>query len=272
MNNKERHNSGFTLLELMISLGIVMLVGMAVWTVLHTVMVLSSKNEAINVTHQQGREVINRIEQQFRSAVSVPQLIDASFNAVSGTTQAAGVQFQTIFCGPNKVYNGCGNNEVNIQITTNPAVDARPSEGMRLIIPGLQVEADIDRTTGGEGPVGFQNIHLQKKFGSYTTPTDQGLTCNNGDPVFVAYITQLSAFLLVAGELRYYPHYPNGKYVVIARDLGTTTPFSFKDGDSRALAVNFVSSAPNLRARNYHSMDMAVLSVLPYRYRLTTRQ
>lgn len=271
MKNKS-NVSGFTLVELMIASGVLLMVGIAIWTVLHTVMVLSAKNEAINLTHQQGREVVNRISREIRSSVSALQLVDASFNPVSGTNQAAGVVFQTVFRGPNQIHNNCTSASNNVRITRDPAVDGDPTRGMRLIIPAIQVEADIDNAPGGNGQNGVQDIQLVNGFGSYTTPTNQDLTCNNGNPVYVTYVTQKSAFILVAGELRYYSHYLSGQYSVIARNLATSAPFSLKNGNTSTLVVSFVVRDSRVSSRNYGSVDLTINSTIPCRYRMVTQK
>jgi hypothetical protein len=265
-------NSAFVLLDVILASGIVLAAGVAIWTVLHTVMVLSAKNEAINLTHQQCREVVNRLGREIRSSVSIPQLVDATFTPVSGTSQAVGVVFQTLFRGPNKVWNNCNASSKNVRITRDPAADGDPLPKMRLIIPVLQVEADILKATGVNGQNGVQDIQLENGFGQYTNPSSQDLLCNAGSPVYLAYVTQLSAFLLVNGDLRYYRHYPNGQYVVVARNIVTTSPFSFKNGDNRSLAVDFLTRDPHTPAGKYRSLDLKVSTVIPYRYRLATYQ
>jgi hypothetical protein len=267
-----RHASGFVLVELLSAIGVLLLVSITTWTVLHALMVLSAKNEAVNLTHQQAREAINRLGREIRSSVSVPQLINTSFNTLSGTSQAAGVRFQTVFRGPNKIHNNCNASSKNVRITRDPTVDGSPVGGMRLIIPALQIEADIDRATGVPGNSGVQDIQLQSRFGQYTNPAEQDVTCNNGTPVYATYITQRSAFLVVNGELRYYAHLSSGQYVVLARNIATANPFSFNEGDTRALRVSFITRDPRVTSRNYKSLDLTVNTVIPYRYRLTTYQ
>lgn len=266
------HISGFTLVELMIALGIFLMVGIAIWTVLHTVIVLSSKNEAVNLTHLEGREVVNRISREIRSSVSPLQLVDASFNAVSSTNQASGVVFQTVFRGPNQIHNNCNSSSSNVRITRDPSAESDPLTGMQLIIPALQVQADIDKATGVNGQNGVQDIQLLNRFGSYTNPLNQDLTCNNGTPVYVTYVTQKSAFILISGELRYYAHYPSGQYSVIARNLTTTVPFSLKNGDTSTLVVSFVFRDSRVSSRNYSGLDLSVNSTIPCRYRMVAHQ
>lgn len=66
--------NGFTLAEMMVAVGIMVVVGFAVYHISSAGMVLYAKNTAINVAHDQSRIAVSRLVHDVHAAVSVPQL------------------------------------------------------------------------------------------------------------------------------------------------------------------------------------------------------
>src|SRR5215472_9680943 len=97
---------GLTFVELMVTISLFALVGMMVFLVLNTGMVLYAKNTAVNSAHQQARSGVNQMLTHLYSSVSIPQLVDTNLQTVSeldGSGQpnsAAGISFQTFDNGP----------------------------------------------------------------------------------------------------------------------------------------------------------------------------
>ena len=84
LRRAHQNRYGFTLAEIMLAGAVLSIVGMIMYEILWQGTILFTKNTAINVAHQQARTAVMRIESDLHSSVSVPQLVDASRNAVAG--------------------------------------------------------------------------------------------------------------------------------------------------------------------------------------------
>jgi prepilin-type N-terminal cleavage/methylation domain-containing protein len=87
------HGSGFTLVEMLVALGVSAVVGLVLFAVLQAASVLLAKNTGINLTHGNARLGNERLLSLVHSAVASPVLVDASLNPVSGDGPAAGITF-----------------------------------------------------------------------------------------------------------------------------------------------------------------------------------
>jgi len=65
---------GFTLIEVLVAMSILGVVGLMVFLVLNSGMVLYAKNTAVNTAHQQARAGVDQMLQNIHSSVSIPQL------------------------------------------------------------------------------------------------------------------------------------------------------------------------------------------------------
>jgi hypothetical protein len=87
---------GFTLGEMIVAVGIMTVVGLAVFAVTNIGIILYSKNTAINLAHDQARIAVSRLIKDIHSAASVPQLghIDSrpfgSWSAPAGSWGVSG--------------------------------------------------------------------------------------------------------------------------------------------------------------------------------------
>src|SRR5438105_6560712 len=93
---------GASLAEVMITLGVVAIVGCMVFLILNSAMVLFAKNTAVNSAHQQARAGVDEMLQNIHGSVSIPELTDANLVplAGAGTGPAAGIAFQGFSAGP----------------------------------------------------------------------------------------------------------------------------------------------------------------------------
>ena len=164
-----QNRRGTSITEMAVTIGILGLLGGVFFDVLNSGLILFAKNAAVNVSHEEARQALNRLTRDIHSAVSVPQLrgIDAAYlntagnipfskfpvissNPVAGVAPtAAGVSFQNIAGGPNYVWKDTPNNKIMIKDGT--AVKFKATEGMRLIVPLWGLEEDITKRTS-EGP------------------------------------------------------------------------------------------------------------------------
>jgi hypothetical protein len=139
---------GTSLPEMIVTIGVLGLLGGVFFEVLNSGLVLFAKNTAVNASHEEARQGLNRLTRDIHAAISVPQLRDASLNVVnpgpvSGqVVMAAGVSFQNVHSGPNYVWKDTPNNKIMLKDGTN-----KPLEGMRLIVPLWGLEDDITKVT-----------------------------------------------------------------------------------------------------------------------------
>src|SRR5207302_7836823 len=94
--------SGFTLLEIVVTGGIIGVVGVMALSMLNIGMILGAKNTAVNTAHQQARTAMLQMVTDIHSAISLPYLVDVNNNQLPAntTTAAPGIGFQLYSIGP----------------------------------------------------------------------------------------------------------------------------------------------------------------------------
>lgn len=261
------------LIELMVSTMIVGLTGSIVFYILNTGIVLFAKNTAINMAHQQARVAVLTMEQDLHSAISIPQLVDASRNSVDGNGPAAGISFQLYAKGPLKVVSNAnaGQNQVNVRVS-----GYTPSVGQRLCIPTHQIEYDITAVgSGGTDRVLTlaSNLPVDVKTVLYDSATNTNVNVN-----VVCFITDRIYYVVKNGELRYYgPSQPaTGRF--LANDITTATPFSIPvtalgaQYNRFVAAINLSTADHNSSNRGFKAANMFLNAMVPYRTRLCITQ
>lgn len=270
MNMSPRYRRGFTLLELVIAMPIAMAVILMINMVFLNGMKLYVKNTAVNVAHQEARIATARLVRDIHSAVSVPQLIDAQRNKVevqplntNGKPKGvAGISLQLVAGGPYNLKNDPGNKNM-IQFYM-PGF--KPLVAQRLILPHYNVEDDIIKvTSNGANHYNIwtakgQEERIKEKKGSY----------------IISYVTRRCAYVVVNGELRFYPE-AVGNYVVVARYITSPTPFSIPltasgTPDSRYIGVKLTTSDPRYANRQLRAANTMIDTAIPFRAQLTKYQ
>ena len=146
---------GFTLIELMFTTVLIGVLGLIIYSLLNTGMVLGAKNTAVNTAHQQARVAMLEMLQDLHSSVSLPALADASGTPYPSPVPASaeGIAFQQWRSGPHKILPGGSGpggdyttNDATIHITVTGA--SLPFVGERLIIPTHQIEGDVTAVSG----------------------------------------------------------------------------------------------------------------------------
>ena len=146
--------AAMTIAEMVIAVAVLCLLGLVFFQVLNSGMILYAKNTAVNVAHEEAREGINRLTRDIHAAVSVPQLRDNGFNAVSSTPvggvppSAAGVSFQNVISGPNYVWKDPGSDTL-IMIKDGATT---PAAGWHLLVPFWNIEDDISHVAAAGSP------------------------------------------------------------------------------------------------------------------------
>lgn len=261
------------LIELMVSTTIVMLTGGIVFYMLNTGMILFAKNTAINLAHQQARVAVLQMEQDLHAAVSIPQLVDASKNPVTGSGPAAGISFQLYAKGPLQVTStaNAGQNQITVKVN-----GFLPKAGQRLCIPTHQIEMNItgvgagstDRilTLSGNLPVDVKTI-------LYDPAINQNVNVN-----VVCFITDRMHYIVSNGELRYYGPTQPTEGRLLANDITSAAPFSIPQTPLGAqynrfvAAINLSTADHTTTNRGFKAANMFLNALVPYRARLCITQ
>ena len=277
---RESHN-GFTLVELLITMGIVTVVGMMIFLVLNSGMVLYAKNTAVNSAHQQARSGVDQMLANIHSSVSIPELTNAALQPVAELdngqpVSAAGISFQSYNAGPFPVAANAAATDKSVVLYCpgyNPPTDAR------FNIPSHNIEYDIVSTSVAGSKRTFNLTTPASGIGTAISIAGDGIEGHSGvNYIITAFITTRVSYAVVGTELRYYPTNDIANYKVITRNLITATPFTVPLQSSGGLqnrfvaAVNLSTVEPNFSNRGYAAVNMFISSMIPFRCRLTNTQ
>jgi Tfp pilus assembly protein PilV len=145
--------AGMTLAETMITMVLVSVLGLLVYSLLNLGTILGAKNSAVNVAHQSARMAMLQMTQDFHCSASPFVLVDGNGNTVAGTGPAEGVAFHLwakdtngVDLPPFKIRNDAaiGQNQVHIVATAATV----PVVGQWLIVPTHEIEAKITAVSG----------------------------------------------------------------------------------------------------------------------------
>jgi hypothetical protein len=280
-----RSRNALTLVELLITTGLVGVLGLVIYALLNMGMILGAKNTAVNTAHQQARVAMIEMLQDLHASVSLPSLVNAS------GTQASGISFQqwgstwsngviTPNGGPHKIKNDAniGQNVVHIVVSSG---QPNPVRGQRLIVPTHQIEADIIGVSGSASDLSLTLDNINTT-GQHTLPTSiLGTASTVGD--VVCYITDRCSYNVVmdsAGPPAVYKlQWTNTQGTRdIVTDITNPQPFSIPTTAAGALYYRFVAaidlstSDPKYSNRGYKSANILLNGQVPFRARLTTYQ
>jgi type II secretory pathway pseudopilin PulG len=203
--NRTDVQSGFTLAEMGVAIGVVGLLGLVFFQVLQSGLTLSAKNTAVNAAHEEAREGIVRLTRDLHASVSVPQLRDSSFAVINSTLSpsaspgatpptAPGISFQNIASGPNFVFQDPGNATL---IMIHDGAYA-PLPGMRLIIPFWGIEDDIAKVTASTTS-GHSNVFTVHSMED-TTSHVRNAPSFGGGTYAITYYTNRAMYLVKNGN------------------------------------------------------------------------
>ena len=259
---------GTTLVELMITLSIVSAVGLILYGLLNTNMVLGARNTAVNTAHQQARVAMLQMVQDLHSTVSQPQLT----NVDPTTQQAAGISFQLWSAGPWKIVQ-----DVTTGATVRIWASTAPTVGQRLVVPTHQIEDNIVAVQNLG--LGFYDVTLANYLG---WPNPQNPDGTNPAPItntmstlgdITCFITDPCAYNVVNITLLWTKPGATG---VMGNDITNATPFSIPTTPGGAPYTRFVAAIDLSTAdlaysnRGYKSANILLNGQVPYKARLTT--
>jgi type II secretory pathway pseudopilin PulG len=260
---KRRHCAAFTLVESMVSAGVAVISGGAVFLALNSGLNLFAKNTSANAAHQQMLKAINHMTTDVHSAVSLPQLVNSNLTNYTGTGNAAGISMQVYSMGPFPLMAMSTPTFNATKITVNTGTTTRPAVGQRVILSDYLVEEDIVASVANTGNSAWTDL---------TIANPVWRTCSLGANCL---ITNRIAFAVTNGELRYYRRASNTAiYNVLARGVTTATPFRFGAypggaTNNRLINGTLALSDPTYSNRGYQALGLSVNFQLPMRAKLT---
>jgi len=215
--------AAFTMVELMVTTAAFALAGGVIYEVLTNGMVLSAKNSAVNLAHQQTRQAADRIIRDIHNSISVPVLLDVNRVALHNSVgPAEGIAFM-LKSGPVLMVTATGTtpddyskDSTTIQVTGLGSFV--PQVGQRFFIPTHQIEADITGVSGN-------TLTLATSLGVPVHVTNSPANFN-----VVAYIADVASYVMVNGELRFYLNVSSSNYQVVARNQLNAKPFGLPFG------------------------------------------
>lgn len=270
---------GLTLPEMLVTMSIMTFVGLMIFLILNSGMVLYAKNTAVNSAHQQARAGVDQMLANLHSSVSIPQLTDANLQPVSEVdangqpVPAAGISFQTFNAGPFPVVLDASANSTSIILYCPGYV---PPANARLNIPSHNIELDI---VSSVGVASYRQFTLASPIGTAVDIAGSGIEGQSGVTyVITAFITTRLSYAVIGTELRYYPTHDLATYKVLTRNIISQTPFTIPILPGGGLqnryvaAVNLSTVEPNFTQRGYAAVNMFISSLIPFRCRLTNMQ
>lgn len=282
---RQRANqAGFKLIELIFTMAIMSVVGLTLYSILYSGLVLGAKNTAINTAHHQARVAMINMLEDIHSAVSLPSLTDSSGTPYASPVpaNAAGISFQKWSSGPHKIKSdvNAGGTQIHLVLTTtgnNPT----PTVGQHLVIPSYQIEADISAVSGNSGDyrVTLSNIYGPSLTPAVTYPTStlpidiSGTGSSAGD--VTCFVTDRCSYTVSGSTLNW--NWKGGTRIS-GSDITNLTPFSIPTTPAGALYYRFVAaidlstSDVNYSNRGYKSANILLNGQVPQKARLTTYQ
>ncbi len=272
----------FTAVEVMISTGLMVLVGGMAYTVLNSGMNLYAKNTAVNAAHQQARSGVDQMLQNIHGSVSIPQLVNTNLVPIAapGTGPAAGLTFQRFEAGPFPVVANAAATSTTIDLASGTGATYTPTTNSRLNITSHGIELNVLSSANiGSAGSGNRRYTLSEPIGTEVTILASG---EDDDPdttyLVSAIMTSRCSYAVIGTELRYYATNNLANYRVIARNITSPTPFTIPTLSGGGLqnryvaAVNISTVEPQFTQRGYAAVNMFISSLIPFRCRLTTKQ
>jgi prepilin-type N-terminal cleavage/methylation domain-containing protein len=261
------NNRGYTLVELVFATAILGAVGLALYSLINVSTILGAKNTAVNTAHEQARTAMVQMLQDLHSAISLPYLIDANGNQVTGAGPAAGIGFQEWSSGPHKIKSDAATNQKQITLTLTPGAGAAPAVGERLIVPTHQIEDDITAVTGNSSNCTVTLAHnLPVAITGTSTYT------------IVCFITDRCSYIVTNGNLQWQGPTTKKSFRVMGNNITSPVPFSMPVTPAGALYYRFVSAInlstadPNYSNRGFKAANIFLNGQVPMKARLTTYQ
>ena len=126
--NHQTRAAGFTLVEMMVSAGLIGVVGLTAFSVLISTMKLSAQNAVTNLSNYRARQTLDRLGETVRFAQDTPLLIKVDGTTTTGSSD--GVLIKNALGGPYVFRNANGQADAEIPSgATSFIVEYAPSTG-----------------------------------------------------------------------------------------------------------------------------------------------
>jgi hypothetical protein len=275
---------GFTLVEIVMTSGLLGVVGLAIFSMLNTGMVLGAKNTAVNTAHQNARTAMLQMIADLHGAISLPYLIDdpnvldASGKPTAAlSTPAAGIAFQLYAMGPFQVVGDVATNSNVVTVQAPLGNSSVPLVGQRLIILTHKIEDNITAITTVNAATssvkGKYALTLSNNIANAIQGT--GGTTNYNIPCF---ITDRCAYTVINGTLDWKGPGARTKFAILGSGITNGTPFTTPTTAAGAYdykfiaAINLSTTDSKYSNRGFKSANILLNGKVPTRTRLTTYQ
>lgn len=265
--------SGFSLVELLVAIVVLVVVGLMVTSFTVTQTWLFAKNTALNNSHRSARRALDRLANELQQTQNLPTLIDETGNPTAAAF-AAGLSYDRLVGAPYKIEDPGGGKfdakETKIKVTRSTNTLASPP------LPSAGDVLLLDLASGSPLRARVASVKITKTDTSKKLQTVE-LTLTSALGIDIpfdsaqtkaAQIVRRQAFIVVPNgarnELRYYQSFEPmpalndpSQYVIITPDISTVklpdgtrrdvTPFSIDTSTGDKL----VKASLRMQAREY---------------------
>ncbi|MFZ3375933.1 MAG: type II secretion system protein [Chthoniobacterales bacterium] len=285
---------GFTLIEVMFTTVLIGLLGLIIYSLLYSGLVLGAKNTAVNTAHQQARVAMLEMLRNLHSSVSVPALSNASGTPYASPVPASseGIAFQQWRSGPHKILSGgsgpngdytTSDSTIHIKLT---GASSAPAVGERLIIATHQIEGDVTAVSGNASnlSVTVDNFLVapgtpssyQLPGGSWAVHTLPIAISGTGSALgdIVCFITDRCSYTVANNALSWREQGVR----VIVNDITNNTPFSTPPTPAGApynrvvAAIDLSTADLQYNNRGFRSANILLNGQVPIKAQLTHYQ
>jgi prepilin-type N-terminal cleavage/methylation domain-containing protein len=278
----------FTLVEIVVAMGVICIMAYGVFEVLLTGTFLVSKNSALNVSNVQGHRGMLMFENDLHAAASTPQLVDATGTNVVTSGPSAGISFKAYAGGPFYLYVSgssvsISGSSTSISIVTGSqgqSADYQPLPGQILNIQALP-NGLVSGTVSSVGAWSSKNscsvysLALAAAIGSSINIENQAT--NNSALSVACFLTTPVSYYVQNGALWRMGLNSSGSQVstVEAWNVSSATPFSVATVNGVAnptfiSVANFTAFDPSSSNRVYYSVTTPFTLQVPHYAQLTT--
>ena len=258
--------SGFTLVELMVAAGMVVIFGSMAYVLLQSGLNLYARSFALNSSNELARNTLDRMTRDIHEAIERPVLVDnagAKVALSSTPVSTAGVKFRKYAGGPFRLPLAVSATTLSVNLALQ-ADDPMPRVGQFLVIPASTLNGlpqDVYARIAAVSPAAPATsstpvVTLASTAGSFMNPKAGGGTVAPADTA--GYLVEEVAYLVATPpapapavpELRFYPRAMSvavdgwsafdskANYAVLTPNMASNpAPFTMASGD-RALALN----------------------------------
>lgn len=214
--------SGSSLAEVVIAVACAVVIGGVAMLIYTNSLDLFRNNSGLNFNHESARSVIDRLEKEIQSAISIPALVGLNrdiITTVETTGPAPGVAFLRQSGPVRRVITTALAGTTVVQLDEGPPIKV----GQRLLIPAYHIEGDVVAVNG-------TTVSLASPLQAELKVTNGALTRN-----IVAIVTDLVTYVVVENggsasepryELREYQNAASNEFNLVATGLTEPMPFS----------------------------------------------